>query len=82
MLGRDDLFPYTIEFRRHIAAAEQGGGAEPISLMRMQLFEVRTGVPIDSRQFGYKPGGKQVDDRTDQFLELCRRRADIAQQVK
>ncbi len=70
VLGRDDLFPYLIEYRRP-SRAGQGGGEV---LLRMQLFEVRLGGPVDLRQFVYRPGNVPLEDRTDELLHQLRRR--------
>ena len=70
LVGQDDLFPYVIEYRGKVLRRESGtgnhGGRE--TLVRMQLYEVRLGAPIDSRQFVYKPGAVAVDNQTERFL--------------
>lgn len=80
MLGRDDLFPYTIDYRRHKEPepGQEKRAGQGTSLVRMQLFEVRSGGMIDARQFVYKPNGKMVTDQTDQFIELCQARKTLA----
>ena len=70
MVGRDDLFPYRIEYWRHSA----GNAKSPIEeadklLVVMELFEVQFGAPIDDRQFVYKPGDLEYADQTDAYLK-------------
>jgi hypothetical protein len=72
VLGRDDLFPYLIDYRR---AGQSGQGSAGRSLLRMQLFEVRIGGPVDLRQFVYQPGGVAVNDQTQAVIERLRARA-------
>ena len=70
VLGRDDLFPYLIDYRR----ASRAGEGSMYSLLRMQLFEVRINGPVDLRQFVYKPGSVSVTNMTEAVLEQLRAR--------
>lgn len=60
-LGRDDWFPYRIEFRR---AADD----EQQTLFTLELYDVHWNVPLEPRLFTYQPGNIPVNDTTDQFL--------------
>jgi hypothetical protein len=74
-LGRDDLFPYRIEYRRQAGSARgrRQGSSRP--LLVLELFEVQFNVPIDPALFAYEPGDRSFTDQTDQYirnLELAR----------
>jgi len=66
MLGRDDLFPYRVEFMRRPDGA--GGNQTESVIVQMEMFEVAFGTPIDPLQFTYKPDERAVRDLTDQYL--------------
>lgn len=77
LIGRDDLFPYHIDFRRSesadgVASLNRGGRAASRSLVTMELFEVQFGVPLDPLLFVYKPGNNEVDDQTDEYVTRAR----------
>lgn len=69
-LGRDDLFPYRIEFRRSNPSNRNSGrtGRDPIMAV-MELREVVFNVPIAREQFHYDPGTLEYTEQTDRFLE-------------
>jgi hypothetical protein len=79
VLGRDELiplFPYRIAYRRQVAPSASlfGGAASrrgPTSrcIVMMELFEVRSRLPLDQAQFNYQAGEQEVVDRTELFLE-------------
>lgn len=73
VLGRDDLFPYLIDYRRSGRGGEENAGR---SLLRMQLFEVRIGGPVDLRQFVYQPGNVTVNNQTQAAIERLRARSE------
>lgn len=74
MIGRDDLFPYRMEYWRLLP-----GEKKPLSLKKpppadrmllgMELFEVQFDVPLDPQQFVYNPGDLPKTDGTVQFLQ-------------
>jgi hypothetical protein len=70
-LGRDDLFPYRVEYYRSRpdpkGQGRAGGAAELI--VTLELFEVAVNVPIDSNRFRYNPGNLDCVDRTQEFLQ-------------
>lgn len=77
--GRDDLFPYRIEYWPAPSApggetTPLGKPAPPMPLVRLEFFEVRLNEPIDTRQFVYLPGSQEVDDVTGKFLRKLKER--------
>lgn len=79
LLGRDDLFPYQIDFRR----AEPGHGIaddylawqkESRSLVTMELFEVEYGADLDPLLFVYEPGDAEPNDHTDEYVSKLEKR--------
>lgn len=69
-LGRDDLFPYRIEYRRSKDGNPPAAlDASPVSTMvSMELFEARFGSGVDSQEFIYTPGAAPVGDDTPAYL--------------
>ncbi len=70
-LGRDDLFPYRVEYRRSLTGKRptKPGEATPIkSLLTVEFFEVQIGAPLDERAFVYQPGDTPVADLTDEYI--------------
>ena len=69
LVGRDDLFPYRIEYlgKALRATSDRGDGRRRQVLLRMELYEVRLGTPIDTREFIYKPQ-TAVEHDTDAFI--------------
>jgi hypothetical protein len=76
LVGRDDLFPYHIDFRRSFGDDEPGkankGRSSSRSLVTMELFEVQFNGELDPILFVYKPGNNEVDDQTDEFVTRAR----------
>ncbi len=72
LLGRDDLFPYRVEYRRH----EEGGedGAQTRVLLVMELFEVRADATIERRLFDYQPGELPISELTSTYIENLKTR--------
>jgi hypothetical protein len=71
LLGRDDLFPYVIQYEggpSDETGQGRGGGSSPAAL-RIELFEVQLNGPIDPRQFVYRPGEIDSVDATRQNLK-------------
>lgn len=74
LIGRDDLFPYRLEYWRVLP-----GEKKPLSLQKpvpfdrmllaMELFEVQFDVPLDRQQFVYNPGDLPKIDATLPFLQ-------------
>jgi hypothetical protein len=70
LLGREDLFPYRIEYRRILPEkASHSGGPTSRALVTMDLFEVNINVPIDPTRFIYSPGDIEFSDQTAAFLQ-------------
>ena len=74
LLGKDDLFPYRIEYLR-TRDPEPGASGPPDRklLVLMELFEVQTNLTIDPRNFVYQPA--KFVDATSEFL----RKADLSE---
>jgi len=71
VVGRDDLFPYSIDYRRYLPVADdarRAAGAASESIVAMELYEVTLGGRIDTRQFNHAPPQVEVIDVTDQYL--------------
>jgi hypothetical protein len=67
LLGRDDLFPYRIEYRRTATEATEAGETDPI-LVAIDLYDVRFDQPLDERLFEFEPGPMPWTDETDRYL--------------
>jgi hypothetical protein len=75
MIGRDDMFPYRIEYHRHVApdAKVSTTKTKPAAdrvLLVMEFYEVQINGPIDPRQFVYSPAGLPIVDQTAAYLTL------------
>lgn len=69
-LGKDDLFPYRIEYRRRKAKGQAGRDApEDRPIVVMDLFQVSFNCPIHPTRFIYNPGDHEFSDQTDDFLK-------------
>jgi hypothetical protein len=67
-LGREDLFPYCVEYFRRRPTGEEGqGGAQRQSIVKIDLFGVNWN-PVDPANFVYNPGNLDVKDQTEEFL--------------
>ena len=77
-IGRDDFFPYRIEYWRSSgksgagegarASADADGTANARLVTVLELFEVQFDGVIENRQFDYNPGDLQPKDQTGPFL--------------
>jgi hypothetical protein len=74
LLGREDLFPYRVEYRRHDPADVDGETASSRVLLIMELFEVRANEAIERRLFEYQPGELPIAELTPQYVEIMRMR--------
>jgi hypothetical protein len=69
-LGKADMFPYRIEFRRGNPNRPQGEPASNgRSLVTMELFEVDLNASILPTHFLYSPGDLEYSDKTGRFLK-------------
>jgi hypothetical protein len=70
-VGRDDLFPYRLEYwRSEKGDGDRASGSRGKLLVVMELYEVKVGAPIDPAQFVFEPPpGRKPLDRTQEFLE-------------
>lgn len=71
-LGKDDLFPYRIEYRRRDAGAAGSQNARTIAAM--QFMRVSFNVPLDPNQFVFEPNKAPIADRTGEYIEKLSRR--------
>ena len=70
-LGRDDLFPYRIDYCRRsdgLASATLGEASSKRTLLTLEIFEVGLNVPLDASRFVYQPGATPVPDATGDYL--------------
>ena len=85
LIGREDLFPYRVEYRRRLAKPKR----LPFSktefadtvLLAMEWYEVQFDTPLEPRQFIYSPGDLAVIDQTDIFLQSLGLKDDPAPNV-
>ncbi len=69
LLGREDLFPYVVQFRRdRMARPMDRETSDPDCLLLLEMYEVRFGARIDSRQFVYRNDSVRTQDVTEQYL--------------
>lgn len=68
-LGRDDLFPYRMEYLQR--DTDRGNALKAI--VAVEFFAVQPGIEIDPLQFVYQPGDVEVVDRTDRFINGLQR---------
>jgi hypothetical protein len=76
VLGRDDLFPYRVEYRRtsddeyeQRKPGEPIGPPRPKTYLILEWFEVQRNVPLDPQLFQYQPGDVPVNDQTAAYIE-------------
>jgi hypothetical protein len=69
-LGRDDLFPFRIEYRRRLPhTALRLDGQTESTMVTMDLYEVSLQVPFDPERFTFKPGNLECSNQTTHFVE-------------
>jgi hypothetical protein len=72
-LGRDDLFPYRLEYHRDHPGEKEweklARESRPPATVKLEWFEVRFNVPLARDQFYYNPGETEFDDVTGRYLE-------------
>ena len=61
-LGRDDFFPFRIDYLRSVPRSS------PRCLIRLEFSELNFNGPIDSGQFLFTPGNLESVDRTEEFV--------------
>ena len=72
ILGRDDLFPYRLEYRRKSDPRAATGvvvTTASVPIMVLELYEVQLNAPIDPNRFQRQAGELPVRDRTDEYLQ-------------
>jgi hypothetical protein len=69
-LGRDDLFPFRIEYTRRLPPPSlRLEGPTESTIVAMDLFEVSLHVPFNPSRFTFSPGNLEYSDQTERFLE-------------
>jgi hypothetical protein len=83
MVGRNNLFPYLIEFRRAEDAdlMENLSGLQPARdpLTRYEIFEVRFADATDNTVFQFKPGDVDWSDETSLVFDRVNKQHDAAE---
>ena len=69
-LGKNDAFPYRIEYRRRESSEAAGeGGPEDRAIVTIKLHWVALNAAIHPTNFLYSPGDLSIVDGTGQFLK-------------
>jgi len=69
-LGRDDLFPYRIEYYRFAPVPDVGQGKvakKTTPVVSIVFYDVAFDVPLDPKTFTYEPGDMEPGDVTYQY---------------
>ncbi|HEX3869798.1 MAG TPA: hypothetical protein VHV77_05150 [Pirellulales bacterium] len=72
LLGRHDLFPYRIEYRRRHNSSDDAAVHRVVLVM--ELFEVRADATIESRLFEYQPGELPISELTAVYTNALQTR--------
>lgn len=79
LVGKDNLFPYVIEYRRvedaQLASSAAGDRPTHNPLVRYELFEVQFAAAMEDVSFEFKPGDVQWSDETTLVLERLQAQA-------
>jgi len=72
-IGKDDLFPYRIEFHRRKVVERLGGrrGVEDRELLSIDLYEVTMNVMLDPSRFEHQTEDLGFSDVTDDFVRYA-----------
>jgi hypothetical protein len=74
LVGKNNLFPYVVEYRRvedaQLVASAAGDRPARDPLVRYELFEVQFAAAMDDSLFEFKPGDVEWSDETTLVLEL------------
>lgn len=68
-LGREDLFPFRVEYRRSRPPTLIPGVEDDSATVAMDLFEATFNIPLNPSRFAFTPGNLDYSDQTDRFLE-------------
>ncbi len=66
-LGRDDLFPYVVQYEALAAAGE--GESTSQRVVRLEFYEVQPGAVVEGGDFVYSPGKGDFVDQTQLFIK-------------
>ena len=76
VLGREDLLPYQIDYRRKtVGDAELESRLDDtnsVAILTMELFRVEVGGAIDPNQFTFNTANQRIIDRTNEYLSQFR----------
>jgi hypothetical protein len=67
-LGRDDFFPYRLEYWRRAALKDDDTPGALQAVVVMELYEVQINGAVDPRQFEFKPGDLDYIDQTKEYV--------------
>ena len=68
-LGRDDLFPFRVEYRRSTPQSLMRGAEDDSATVTMDLYMAAFNIPLEPSRFTFTPGNLEHSDQTDRFLE-------------
>jgi hypothetical protein len=68
-LGRDDLFPFRVEYRRLAPQSLMRGAEDDSAMVVMDLYLASFDVPAIPPRFDFNPGNLEHSDQTDRFLQ-------------
>lgn len=69
LLGRDDLFPYRVEYWRSTSKKGDKGSGQPRLILLTEMYEVQLDGRVDPHAFAYSPGGLRIEDQTAGYLK-------------
>ena len=69
-LGRDDMFPYRVEYRINgpREPTYPGDSQPPAVVLVLEFYEVKVNSPVEPQLFSYTPGTARFIDETDAYL--------------
>ena len=69
-LGKDDLFPYRVEYHRRVSTGLPGlASTEDRVVVGVDFYKVGLNVPIAPERFSFTPGKQEYTDQTKPLLD-------------